>query len=144
MKKYFTKLNLRLTHCLSIPVREFRLVQMWRSSFYVINARVRGAGGALVWRFKRKSTRRSWYHSSLWEVCHCALIMTYYSREMKIIASDWIALLRKLLIRDNDSHCRLRKMKIISSDWLALLRRLSWLCTCTFSITPGYCTTYNL
>ena len=28
------------------------------------------------------------------------------------------------LLRDNDSRCYLRKMKIISSDWIALLRRL--------------------
>ena len=30
----------------------------------------------------------------------------------------------KSLLRDNDCRCYLRKMKIISSDWIALLRRL--------------------
>ena len=30
----------------------------------------------------------------------------------------------KLLCSDNDPRCHLRKMKIIFSDWIALLRRL--------------------
>ena len=49
-----TSLNLCLTQCLSIPVREFRSVQTWRSSRNVINVHVRGVVLALVWRFKGK------------------------------------------------------------------------------------------
>ena len=51
--------NLCLTQWLSIPVREFRSVQTWRSSRNVINSRVWCVVCTLVWRFKRKCTLRS-------------------------------------------------------------------------------------
>ena len=38
---------------------------------------------------------------------------------------------KSVTLRDNDSHCYLHKMKIISSDLIALLRRLLMCDTCT-------------
>ena len=89
------------THCLSILMREFWSVQAWRSSRKLINARVRGAVRALVWRFKWKRTWRSWHH------------------DLESIRHDL-----ESLCSDNDPRCHMRKIKIISSDWIALLRRL--------------------
>ena len=88
-------------HSLSIPVREFRSVQAWRSSRKLINARVHGAVRALVWRFKRKRTWRLWHH------------------DLESIRHDL-----ESLCSDNDLRCHMRKIKMISSDWITLLRRL--------------------
>ena len=82
-------------------MREFRSVQAWRSSRKLINARVRGAVRALGWRFKRKRTWCSWHH------------------DLESIRHDL-----ESLCSDNDPRCHMRKIKIISSDWIALLHRL--------------------
>ena len=79
-------------------MREFRSVQVWLLSRNVVNAHVRGAVRALDWCFKRKRTWRSWHH-----------VRGHYE---------------KSLCSDNDPRCYLREIKIISSDWIALLRRL--------------------
>ena len=101
MKKILFKTYL-CTHCLSIPVREFWSVQAWWSSGKLINAHVRGAVCTLVWCFKRKRNWRSWYH------------------DLESIRHDL-----ESLCSDNDLRCHMRKIKIISSDWIAILRRLS-------------------
>ena len=100
MKKYFI-LTYFCTHCPSIPLREFRSVQAWWSSCKLINARVRGAVRALVSCFKRKRTWRSWHH------------------DLESIRHDL-----KSLCSENDLRYHMRKIKIISSDWIALLCRL--------------------
>ena len=64
----------------------------------MINAHVRGAVRALVWHLRENAL--------------CAYDITYAGHY------------EKSLLHDNDSHCYLRKIKIISSDWIALLRRL--------------------
>ena len=89
------------THCLSIPVREFRSVQAWWSSRKFINAHVRGAVRALGSCFKRKCTWRSWHH------------------DLESIRHDL-----ESLCSDNDPRCHMRNIKIIASDWIVLLRRL--------------------
>ena len=97
-----TVLNLFLTHCLPIPVREFWSVQAWRSSRNVINAHVCDtvcALRALVWR-------------KLNENAFGAHDITYAGHYEKSLYSD------------NDLHCHSCKMKIISSDWIAPLRSL--------------------
>ena len=75
--------------------------QWWRSSRKLINARMRSAVRALVSRFKRKRTWRSWHH------------------DLESIHHDL-----ESLCSDNDPRRSMRKIKIISSDWIALLRRL--------------------
>ena len=65
------------------------------------NARVLSAVCTLVPRFKRKHTWRSWHH------------------DLESIRHDL-----ESLCFDNDPRCHMRKIKIISSDWIALLRRL--------------------
>ena len=56
---------------------------------------------ALVLHFKRKRTWRSWHH------------------DMESIRHDL-----ESLCSDNDPRCHMRKIKMTSSDWIALLRRL--------------------
>ena len=89
------------THCLSIPVREFRSVQAWWSSHKLIKACVRGAVRALGSCFKRKRSWRSWHH------------------DLESIRHDL-----ESLCSDNDPRCHIHKIIIISSDWIALLCRL--------------------
>ena len=93
-----TLLNLRFTQCLSIPVREFQSVQTWRSSHNVINTCVHGVVRALV--------------GILRENALCAHYIMYAGHYEKSLCSD------------NDPRCYSREMKIISSDWIALLCRL--------------------
>ena len=71
---------------------------MWQSSRNVINLRVRGVVRTLVWRFRENTLH-----------AHDITYAGHYE---------------KSLLRDNDSRCYLRKIKIISSDWIVLLRRL--------------------
>ena len=82
-------------------MRESRSVQAWRSSRKLINAHVCAAVRALVSLFKRKRTWRSWHH------------------DLESIRHDL-----ESLCSDNDPRCHMRKIKIISSDWIPLLRRL--------------------
>ena len=100
-----TLLNLSFTHCLSIPVREFRSVQTWRLSRNVINAHVHGVIRVLVWCFRRKHTLSSWHHAGHYEKSLCSdKDPRCYSREMKIIFSDWITLLHRLLIWNSHNY----------------------------------------
>ena len=47
-------------------------------------------------------------------------------KENALCARDitYVGHYEKSLLCDNDSHCYLHEVKIISSDWIALLRRL--------------------
>ena len=77
MKKYCTELP--FTHCLSMPVGKFRSVETWRTLRNVINP-----------------------HD----------IIMYAGRYEKSLCSD------------NDPRCYSPEMKIISSDWIALITQV--------------------
>ena len=94
MKKYFIKLTF---HSLSIYPCE-RISISSDVTINVINARV------LVWYLRLFCVLR--------ENALCAHDITYAGHY------------EKSLLRDNDSCCYLCEMKIISSDWIALLGRL--------------------
>ena len=70
----------------------------------MINERVRGVVNVLFFLFYEKKALR--------ENVHCAHDITYEGHYEKSLYSD------------NDPGCYSREMKIISSDWIALLRRL--------------------